>query len=477
MDHWGFVSNLKGGTTMRKALLILSILVTASFFNTMVLAAVSNDEVTSIKLKEADGLASQDTNTGSGVKTGHIQNSAVTTVKIADGAVTTVKILDSAVTSTKIANGAVTDAKISGLISASKISSSGLNADTVDGLHAADLAPTIHTHTQSQVTGLETALAGKSDVTHNHDTLYQKKYGKVAVVAQTGGDYTDPVAAMSALATWCGTPSATNACLLKIMPGVYDLGANVLQMSNYIDIEGSGENNTILKGKVNAVVMGASNTELRFLSVNSVPEPGYVAPGACYSSSSFAICNVDTSNMKITNVTVNVTTLGAGGTGIYNYGTFADITLNNVVVKIDGSAAGNGTTTAAIMGFYGAKLTMNNVNAYATGSNLAIGIQCNSACSINNTTANGFGNEGIGISGGGTLRNVYAEGSHYGLQSWYPGTITASQSTIVGPTIAVYYPYGTAYIGSSQIAGGGVIGANCAGVYDENYVFYANSCP
>ncbi len=97
---------------------------------------------------------------------------------------------------------------------------SGLNADTVDGFHAADLAAAVHSHAQPQVTGLETALAGKSDVTHNHDVLYQQKYGKVAVVAQTGGDYTDPVAAMSALATWCGTPSASNACLLKIMPGV-----------------------------------------------------------------------------------------------------------------------------------------------------------------------------------------------------------------------------------------------------------------
>lgn len=135
----------------------------------------------------------------------------------------------------------------------------GVDADMVDGKHAADFAPAIHTHNQSDVsglsaalagkadsthshaqadvsglepalagkadsahahaqsdvTGLTTALAGKSDTTHNHDSVYQTKYAKVAFVAQSGGDYTDPVSAMSAVDTWCGTPSASNPCLLK----------------------------------------------------------------------------------------------------------------------------------------------------------------------------------------------------------------------------------------------------------------------
>jgi hypothetical protein len=48
----------------------------------MAFAAVANDEVTSVKLKEADGTSGQNTNSGSGVKTGHIQNGAVTNAKI-----------------------------------------------------------------------------------------------------------------------------------------------------------------------------------------------------------------------------------------------------------------------------------------------------------------------------------------------------------------------------------------------------------
>lgn len=72
--------------------------------------ATPDDSILSQHIKEADGTSGQDTNTGSGIKTGHIQDGAVTTSKIADGA--------------------VTDAKITGPISGSKISSAGLNADT-----------------------------------------------------------------------------------------------------------------------------------------------------------------------------------------------------------------------------------------------------------------------------------------------------------------------------------------------------------
>lgn len=73
--------------------------------------AFTADSVLSHDVKEADGTSGQDTSTGSGIKTGHIQDAAVTTGKIADGAIVTGKIAD----------GSITDAKISGLISASKI--------------------------------------------------------------------------------------------------------------------------------------------------------------------------------------------------------------------------------------------------------------------------------------------------------------------------------------------------------------------
>jgi hypothetical protein len=163
--------------------------------------------VNSAAIIKADGTSGQTLTTGNGVKTGHIQDGAVTSTKIGAGAVTT----------TAIASGAVTDVKIVGPISTSK-----LNIGTLVG----------------------TVAAGD----HNHGALYQKKYGKVAVVAQTGGDYTTPVAAMNDLATWCGASSETNRCLVKIMPGVFSFSApNSIQTQPFVDIEGSGENTTVIK--------------------------------------------------------------------------------------------------------------------------------------------------------------------------------------------------------------------------------------
>ena len=104
--------------------------------------AVVADEVLSANIKEADNVTAQNTNAGSGVKTGHIQNAAVTNAKLANNAVGNLKIANNAVTSAKIAdgtiatadiaNGAVTDPKITGPIATAK-----LNVGTAAGTVAA----------------------------------------------------------------------------------------------------------------------------------------------------------------------------------------------------------------------------------------------------------------------------------------------------------------------------------------------------
>jgi len=171
-------------------------------------ANVAANTVVSISIKPADGTTGQTLTTGSGVKTGHIQ----------DGAVTASKVASSAVGTAALANGAVTAAKITGPLPAALISSTGLNADTVDGKHATD-------------------FAAASDL-----IAYQRRYANVIVVSQDGrGDFTDPVAAANSITT----NTVTNPYLIKVLPGQYVLPDSLL-LKQHVDLEGSGRGVTSL---------------------------------------------------------------------------------------------------------------------------------------------------------------------------------------------------------------------------------------
>ena len=67
-------------------------------------------------------------------------------------------------------------------------------------------------------------------------------------------------------------PSASNAYLVKIEPGIYDLEEDSLFMRPYVDIEGSGEGITTITSEIttgSGTVVGANNSELRYLTVKN----------------------------------------------------------------------------------------------------------------------------------------------------------------------------------------------------------------
>ncbi len=178
-------------------------------------------------------------------------------------------------------------------------------------------------------------------------------YGRVAVVATSGGDYTNPLDAMRALDDWCPDPSATNGCLLKIMPGNYNIGENTLYMEQYVDIEGSGEKRTIITSTQSAnefdssaaTLVGDDNCELRDITIEN--------RGAAYG---IAIHNTNHSP-SITNVTLITKNGGGDGCGMYNKG--ASPKLVNVVI------VGKSTNNWGIRNG-SSHPTMNNVSIYAS---------------------------------------------------------------------------------------------------------------
>lgn len=248
--------------------------------------AFSADSVLSHDIKEADGTSGQDTNTGSGVKTGHIQNRAITSAKIGF-------------------------------------------------------------------------------------------YSNVVVVAPSGGDFTSPVDALNAITN----ASATNPYLVKIMPGVYDIGTSSVQMKEYVDIEGSGENTTWINGSVQSgVIRGASNAEIRFLTVqcngtigiyNSTASPKItnvtVLTGSA--TAAYGIYNTDSSSPQITHVKV----LASGhsdSVGIIDRDSSSSTIKNSTIEAISNISASYG-----VYSFNNCTTTMKNVLVIATAtSGYAFGV-------------------------------------------------------------------------------------------------------
>jgi hypothetical protein len=149
-----------------------------------------------------------------------------------------------------------------------------------------------HVHPMSAVTGLTTALAGKADAGHDHDPVYQKKYANVVVVAKAGGDTTDLAAAIGSITD----ASADNPYLIKVMPGVFQIGGGVIPP--YVDVEGSGQGATIIRTSGASQLSGG---EIRDITIEhlGLSEVGGVQ--------ALVVSGVSGSTAKVSNVTVKVT--------------------------------------------------------------------------------------------------------------------------------------------------------------------------
>jgi hypothetical protein len=97
---------------------------------------------------------------------------------------------------------------------------------------------------------------------------------RTVVVSPVSGD---PVASGTALRNALAnipSPSSTNRWLLKIDPGIFQLQGTALAMRPWVDIEGSGIGVTTINltsqaAPFTATISGASNTELRMLTVEA----------------------------------------------------------------------------------------------------------------------------------------------------------------------------------------------------------------
>jgi hypothetical protein len=239
--------------------------------------------VNSVDITPADGTTGQALTIGSGIKTGHLQN------------------------------GAVTDSKIAG-VSASKI------------------------------TGAIPAAQIEAGV-------FMKKYSHVVVVAKSGGDFNDPAAALLAI----GDASATKPYLVKIMPGVYELGTNALVMKSYVDVEGSGQGVTVIRGQGttgggfrHVVFAAAAPSELRSLTIEGIgsapiTQGEYLTLVSNYDGANYL---PGASSLRDLTLVGDGRGLAAGVFGVL-YAVASDVVLQDVKIRVSGTQGPGGVTVGA----------------------------------------------------------------------------------------------------------------------------------
>lgn len=325
-------------------------------------AAVNNDEVTSIKLKEADGTSAQNTNSGSGVKTGHIQDGAVTAAKIAAGTITSAQLAARAVTADKL--GIVcpigqylqytTGGWVCSVGTAGPAGPQGLKGDTGD--------------TGPQ--GAPGPQGPKGDTGATGPQGVSASYANVVVVAKSGGDYVSLAQAMNAI-----TPTADNPYVIKIKPGIYIEPA--MQLKNHVDIEGSGTASTIIKPQFSSQShfssWGEINGSISNLSVVAEDIPADMAPylftlnssGGYNPANLYKFINVDikatsTGSFNIYGVTAFSTNVefrnstidfdlkdGSYAIGLQNYA--SNFTIKNSKIKTNRSGASGNPLSIGLM--------------------------------------------------------------------------------------------------------------------------------
>lgn len=309
-------------------------------------------------------------------------------------------------------------------------------------------------------------------------------YSHVLIVAKSGGDYTTVSDALNSITD----NSASSPYLVWIAPGVYT-EANGVVMKPYVDIEGAGEGVTKITRAGDTshrgTLTGASNAEVRYLTVENT------------GGSSYAIAFVASG----TTPRLSHITLKASGGTTASYGMYsdsaADPTTDDINVVVSGARENIGiwyyqclypvltNATITLTGLPGnqrsyavrtdssGSLTTNNVTTRITGSAVdtagIYSVDTSLYIQSSDIETKGGGGINVGISASanspGTTFTVRVDDSKIKGNS---STITTS----VGGTIRV----GAAHLsgGALQSSGGS---AKCAGVYDENYNFFASTCP
>ena len=366
------------------------------------------------------------------------------------------------------------------------VSSSAARADHVHG-HGNHSGGTLHAAATTSTAGFLSA----SDKT-KIDAL--PTYSRTIFVSGGGTDTANGTALFNALNGISGN-SATSPYLLKIEPGIYDLGTNQLTMKSYVDIEGSGENATFIKTvrgagtatSAAAAIVGAANAELRNLTLTNTST----------SAVGIGFFSTGSGPMRLRNVTLTTTNATTTTFGMYVQSSGSVVaTQVQVTVTPSGNSAG-----IAVNATSGGSLALSSSTFKATGSgtNTLTGVQTNSSTAtgtIDSCTiiATGSSNQTQGVvvnTGDLTLTNCTLRADTAGTRIAVQTSASASSKLRISHSLLLTLTTGaspshlaaskgagsTLVIGTSMIDGASLGTPKCVHVYDDDMNDLNNTCP
>jgi hypothetical protein len=331
--------------------------------------------------------------------------------------------------------------------------------------------------------------------------------------------------------------SQADAWLLKIEPGVYDVGSTPFEMKSWVNVEGSGQEITLIVGSLcessgplptTGLVVGAAHAQLHLLTVQNACAGSNQQSVAIYNDdnwSSFGHMTVLASgaaddnfgvfnsgdDVELTHMTVVASGASESHHGLYNasgarlkasrssfsasggmYSTAVNVRGDFLIIDDVTATARNATS-----GNYGIDLSsgdssvLTNVTATASGGTTAIGLfVTNSSFRMEGGIADGtlgvYVEAILGSAETVVLHNVAVNGAEYGLETdvgfFPPGSsldVMINNSSIRGVANSIDNSSANVFVGGTQLAGGAVAGSGvtCAGVWDESYTFSASTCP
>ena len=287
---------------------------------------------------------------------------------------------------------------------------------------------------------------------------FQQAYRQTVVVSPVGTAVENGAHLLSRLAGIVDAAS-DKPYLLKIEPGVYDVGAHYLLTKPYVDVEGSGVGMTRITSNqilsTQGTVVLTDYTSLRNLTVENLT-----------AGQATGVMMYGVTQGRMTNVTVRVTaTSRTRGVYIGN----AKFTLDRI--KIDAGTS-NATTDCDALAVYNSAGTIADVDSRCNGGARTTGLY--------------FYNANVDVSS--SMARAESGQSNIGMLTMSsdlgPYTVKAYHSRFYGAQNSVRATGAfNVYIGAGQLEGGDTyvdIGSlTCIGVFDENFVNTGgyNACP